>query len=283
MPSGHFLAERREELGESSRRLRLLEACCDVYDEQGLLPDGCDAPLHAVCPCREPCWGGRDAAKPDRPDLAGIAAPWIGERYFEQRIVVLGMNFDAWGGLSANWDVCGWHIEAMKAGHYGKDNRFFAYGAMSYVAAVHASLAGTLAVGWAPPEPTEAASLWEEVAFLQAVKCAPRTERSNPFTEMFENCPELLLRHELELLDPAVVLILGRGPQPRDAIRPALKVDWAKYPGEHPGHMERDRFELDGRVVDLFSLNHPSAPNRGYWQDCLDQLTESLRRSPLPG
>lgn len=270
-----FLRAREQDDRVTPPALALLQSCCALYEQSGLLPDGRDAPLNVVCPNGRSCWGSESPRSPDR---AGVSAPWIGTRYPDRRICVIGMNFDDWGGLPAHWEVTSWHVEAMRRGLPGKDGRFFAAGAMSYVAAIEASRDGELDSAWEPPTYEELAAYWAACVFLQTVKCSPCGNRSQPFEPMYSNCPSLLLRDELEILDPEVVVLLGRGSGPRDAVRPLLNVSW----GTHPRHLERDTFKLsDGRERTLFSCNHPSGQDRNDWRASLAQLIESLIEEPV--
>lgn len=271
-----FLAARAQEFGEGSDIVELLRRCCALYGARGLLPEGEDRPLFAVCPHSPACWEGQ--TQPMYP--AGVSAPWVGVRYCERRIAIIGTNFDRWGGLGAHWDICRSHISAQLAGKPGKDGRFFATGAMAYAAAVDACLDGDGDRVECGPEldPKVLARTWNSCAFLEAVKCSPPVARGRPTAPMMERCPPFLLREELEILEPRVVILLGRGPDPRDIVRPLLNVTW----GTHPGAIERDTFVLGGKLVTLFSCNHPSVANRDLWRRSYDQLRASLAERGLP-
>ncbi len=253
----------------------IVRTLCDLYEAKGLLPDGKDLPLQHVCPCREQCWGGREHAHPNHPDRAGISVPWVGAHYFDRRICVVGTNASDWGGIDSNWRICPSHKDALLAGRRGKDGSPFAEGAMRYAHAVERSLGGATDPDTRAASRPQLAETWESCAYLQAVKCSPSTPRSEPFPEMFRNCPSLLLKDELEILRPDAVIVLGRT-HLRDWVRPMLQVTW----GEHPGHLERDSFELGGSRVELFSCNHPSSAHGV--GDCLSQLVSSLREKPVP-
>lgn len=270
-----FLEGRRDHSGSNQAVVSLLERCCFLYERRGLLPGGKDEPLKRICAHGVDCW---DDNEPRCPERAGVSAPWIGDRYADRRICVIGMNFDDWGGLNGHWEATAWHIEAMRHGQPGKNGTLFAAGAMSYVAAVDAAMDGDLSVHWEPAPYVQLADMWQSCAFLQTVKCSPAGNRSNPYAAMFQNCPSFLLREELEILAPEVVLVLGRESGPRDAIRPLLQVGW----GTHPGHLERDSFQLSsGGRSTLFSCNHPATQNRGHWRLSLERLVESLLTEPL--
>jgi hypothetical protein len=160
--------------------------------------------------------GGRDTAVPDH---AGISVPWVGREYAAWRVCVVGLNFDNYGGLAGHWRVCASHIRALRDGGLGKNGRFFATGAMSYARAVEMSMCGSLGGSWDDPSPADLARSWERCAYLQAVKCAPHGNRSQPTRAMCSACPSFLLKEELEILAPSAVILLGRT-SVRDIVRP---------------------------------------------------------------
>ena len=129
-----------------------------------------------------------------------------------------------------------------------------------------------------PRDPRVVADTWDDVAFLEAVKCTPNRPRATPYAEMWPHCIDLLLIDELRLLEPAVVLLLGRS-ELRDSVRPVLRVRLGLTWGEHPGALERDTFVLYGRHVILFSVNHSG--RRPSWHRSYRQLVTSLRNSSI--
>lgn len=285
MPSGRrsgamnrseFSGALREKYGASQHAIQLVDRLCDLYQEVGVLPGGVDMPLNEICPRCAECWEPAEDRESPSPTEAGISAPFIGANYGDRRICVVGMNFNGAGGLEANWWICGLHIEAQRAGKRGVRGLPFAYGAMSYARLVERSLARLPLDDWERPMPTTLAPTWDACAFTQAIKCSPRRPRGSPFPAMFSNCPSLLFVQELAILRPRVVLILGRAKQPRDSVRSLLRPEWR----ESPGHIERDRFQLNGEDVELLSLNHPSSPS---WRLSLRQLEQSLSQRPMLG
>ena len=268
-----FEADRRADFADSPGHLALIRELCDLYEARGLLDDGRDRPLWALCPRRGPCWEGRGDARPRREERAGIAVPWLGRRYLERRICLVGINFHDWGGLDGHWLICPDHEQSLARGGRGHHGLPFGLGAAAYVRLVEEALDGTLRPGRPVPPPTEAADAWQSCAFLEAVKCAPDRPASEPFEEMWGECVGLLLREELRILAPRVVILLGRS-RLRDRVRPLLRVRW----GQCPGGLERDAFELDGATVELLSCNHPSYPA---WRTSFSRLVTSLVETPL--
>lgn len=279
-PRAKFEQDLRTEYGASPVAIRLVSRLCDLYEDRGILPDGRDEPLCRICPNHMPCWAqrGSDDEYPDV-DKAGISAPFIGADYDARRICIVAINLKGGGGLQDVWYTSGLHINAQRAGRKSFDNRPFAYAMVTYARLVEGSLDGEMPDDWRDPEPEALVSTWDSCAFVEAVKCAPKTHRGQPYTPMYAECPPFLLIEELKILAPRVVLLLGRGPL-RDAVRPLLDVEWDSYPAAlaHPGSIERDKFKLNDRPVELFSCNHPASLR---WRSSLEQLFESLTLAPL--
>lgn len=275
-----FFARLRGWYGASEQAISLVERTCDLYEREKVLRDGEDKPLYDVCPCRADCWDGRgrEAERPGR-DHAGVSAPFIGANYEQRRIAIIAVNGAS--SLDNMWWLCGKHIESQRTGGRGAGGRAFAYGAIAYARVVDAALDGRVLDDWDNPPREALVPTWDSCAVLEAVKCVPQRTRIAPYQEMVLNCPRLLLRHELAILRPRVVILLSRGAL-RDAVRPLLQVKRDHYPPEiaHPGHIERDRFELHGDTVELFCCNHPSGM-ANQWRASLAQLHDSLQCRPL--
>lgn len=256
---------------EDTLNVQLYGEFVALYERLGVLPYGEDVSLRCHCPNRRACWPAE--VDPKCPDRAGIAMPWLGDDYLENRIVVVGMNLHDWGGLDAHLRVCRDHIRQLRLGRTGKDSRAFATGAMTYVDAISRSMAGETLSADPRPGRSVLADHWHKVAFAEAIKCAPPTVASAPYPEMFKLCPPAFLLEELRILRPRVVLVLGRS-KVRDPVRELLQVEW----GVSPGSLERDAFKIDGVRSELISANHPSRPG---WRKSYDQLVESLNKEPV--
>ncbi len=273
-----FICE-MEGIGVRPAALGQLKECLKIYCDNGLLPGGEDKPLQCICRNADECWKGMRGPE-DHPEQAGISAPWIGCGYAESRVLIVATNFNDFGGLDANWTACRSHMNSLSAGKRGAGGRAFAAGAMRYLNLALASHEDCLPkTGWEDPPHADLAELMNRCAMVQAVKCAPGSARSDPSGAMRRNCPPFLLKEEIAILAPRVVLVLGRTTV-RDPIREMLLIEWES--GEHPGSMERDwfRMEPDGERIQMFSLNHPSGrPNNIAKSLC--EMHESLVKTPL--
>jgi len=268
---------------ETDPRGVLLRSLGAAYRDLGLLDaQGETVRLSACCPRQSVCWAAdRRERAPGDPSLDAVALPWIGADYADDRILVVGTNFNSWGGLGSHWDTCRSHIDAMRAGGPGKNGGLYSARAMSAVRAVRDGRAGHLVEGWQPPPNADLADEWQSVAYLQGVKCAPTTVRSKPFDDMYVECPSLTLMTELRILRPSVVIVFGRS-RLRNGIRPVLEREADMTYGSSPGSMERDTFRLGPDRCELICLNHPSAQNSNDWRKSLSELIDDLSHLPPP-
>lgn len=235
----------RERVIRSGRALRLDQACRNAAFCWDPLPDG------ARPPCQE----------------AGVSVPFVGRDFESHRICTIGINHHNFGGLGANWWVCRGHIYSRLS---NGSRSHFAYGSGSYLSAIRAALTGATPSP-VPPQPEECVAGWHASAFVEAVKCSPVPDVSRPSDAMWRNCPPLYLKAELALLQPAVVLVLGR----TAAVERVGSVLGAQQIEEAPS-FERLRGSIAGRPVDVFCCNHPSRPA---WRDSYAPLVASLLRA----
>ena len=113
----------------------------------------------------------------------------------------------------------------------------------------------------------------DRCAFLEAVKCSPRSGVSEPTEAMRRNCPARYLADELNLLGPGVLVIIGRWVG--DTIAAPMGIDREE---ELPG-LWRGKAALAGRAIDVVCLNHPG---HGNWKPAVASLRQTLERRP-PG
>lgn len=265
--------------GAGASQLRMLNELASRYRDLGLVDRDTGIPrvLSRECARCGTCWRSGTSERPAT-EYDAVALPWIGEHYDTERILVVGMNFDKYGGLLGHWEICGGHVGEMREGRRGHNGHPYAARSMSAVRAVRDSRTGDLAPGWEPPPNRDLAEEWSAVAYLQAIKCAPWRARSTPCAAMFRECPELLLMEELKILRPRFILLMGRS-KLRDPVRTLLLSRADLVYGCSAGSMERDRLTLFGEYAEIVCLNHPSSWQHN-WDASLEQLVASLADWP---
>jgi len=255
---------REEQIPDGEQALTLLRLL-DVYERAGLLRRGRPVALCRICRHARTCWAGATPGALRQPqerfgeddEDGSICLPWVGPSYRPGGLVVLGINPNVYGGDYTDllidhgivWDH--W-IAGFREGRRAEGGSRFGFGAMR-------TAAGLLDVLDRQPvrdrEPDELVEATKRIARIHAIKCVPRRSRSRPFPSMWSRCPALVLRAELEILEPRILLVLGE--QPGAAV--------ADLPGFRAAHVPelpalRGELELDtGAVADVYSLPHPAA------------------------
>lgn len=205
-----------------------------LYKEKGLVTDfGKALPLCDHCSLSGECYKGNEQRKPTlvNPDWSQIELPWIGKNYYKNKIVILGINPNEDGGLNELYSL----IDSAKSELlFGKTKVNFNYtyedgkkykGTYLWhrIAAYSKIANGALRidkeevfkfVDLVSDEsmlPQNVADQYDNIAFLNHIKCSPLGERSKPTNKMWENCGNHILLEELKILRPNWLIVLGTG------------------------------------------------------------------------
>lgn len=79
-----------------------------MYYEFGFINDNCDpVSLYKGCKCADECWSGIEDRKPkdNEEQWSYLSFPWIGEKYYKNKIMVLGINTNEGGGFDFNKEI----------------------------------------------------------------------------------------------------------------------------------------------------------------------------------
>lgn len=253
-----------------TEQVALIGQCVELIDRQ--IPDR--PPLWNACPHADTCWQTERAAKP-KPMSARI--PYVGPDYSDHRIAVVAINSRDSGHAGDEITATANVLDTLRAGQreYGSRS-FFHYRVASAVhAVVNAHDGGPLEE---KPEPQATARSLLTSARLQAVQCSPEsTSRRTPTPAMVRNCPEFLLRGQLELLTPRILLLFGAAAH-RAIETPPLKVDWSTTWQDSGGCFSRGQTRFMGQTMNILAFHHPSAAGwTRSWRTCL----ADLRSQPL--
>lgn len=241
----------------------LLERCAHVLEREGLL--GPEA-LQSCCPSAAACWQGRPT---DRPVLARL--PWVGPRYEDTRVVVVGLNAQTHGGL---WDEAHCVIRAGQQLRLGRQRFFGADGRTTswfhYRSAVVAALLTDLVAARDPVVPSPAASTeaLQCTARIQAVQCVPGTNaRRTPTRTMLRSCPDRVLWPMIDCLGPRVIAVLGTEP------RQALERHFGTRLEPLSGLLHTGEISLATGTARVVALRHPSS---GYGMQSIYALQAAI-------
>lgn len=254
-------------LGEyDSRHRSLVERLTDQLETLvGLQED-----LWDCCPCGARCWGVR-VVRPPSPHHARV--PYVGPRYLERRILIVGMNSRDDGEYDVAFRGMADMLESFRGGRRSWGGLF-----QYRVARLVYMLAASQDARSVDDEPSldDLANVLLASARVQAVQCAPGPleSRRSPNREMWKNCPPFVVSEQIRLLEPTVVALLGTKTIRVIQRLKDLKVQWAGLWRENHNCFARGRLHPSGRGGDIFALFHPSYV--GGWNRSLAALTRSL-------
>ena len=252
-------------------QLSLIAGCVDVIDQQIPL----SPPLWKACPRAAECWR-RDPGPPPPPHFSA-RIPYVGPGYPETGIAVVAINSRDSGRAGDEVHTAAQVVANLRLGRreYGRHS-FFHYRVAATVDATLRSLAGETVE--APADPVTAAAAVAASARLQAVQCSPQSSsRQGPTGAMTRNCPEFLLRGQLEVLAPRVLMLFG-GPAHRAIERPKLDVDWEVKWADSRRCFSRGRAHFRGADMIVLAFHHPSHTG---WRRSWDAYLTSLRTQQL--
>jgi hypothetical protein len=202
----------------------------------------------------------------EREEDGSIFWPWVGENYRPGGVCLVGitpnMDDNAWWSIGLEYGITGHVIDAFDAGLERVPE--FPRSPFHYRATVTAAAILEWLAGRQPPlgrpHPKALPPVLENIARLQVVKCIPRSARGKTTDAMSERCPGRFLVHELEVLQPAVVVALGR--QPREALERLGDIELTV----HESAFRYGNLPVAGRTASCFALPHPSARPPVEWE-----------------
>lgn len=242
---------------------RLLDT---MEDRFGWIQNGSAQPLACACEAYDACWAGIPASRRPHGRKANASVPWVGAAFDRDRIAVVGINANQYGGLGANWWITRGHLRDLAPGK----KPAFPFRVAQYLSAIRASSAGTTPAR--VDEPRALASEFESCAFFQSIQCSPIGARGNATHEMATQCPPRHLVPQLEDLAPSLVVTIGK----TNRERIWALVDAREEPAT-PG-VWRGTGRLVDREIELIGLYHPSF---GHRKRSLEPLIAELRARPL--
>lgn len=245
--------------GEWDREDVARSECETVYLRLGLLDaQGDSLPLHMSCLNAKACWQGIESRYPADLARSGISRPWIGSKYEALRLVVIGINQNQWGGLTA--------LEELVRGARGQFDipRRHASGSslwhrVACYSAAFCEAAGVLNLSWGSdgfPALADVGQAFEFIAYTNQIKCSPAGDRGKPSKAMWNQCGRHVLKDELNALKPQTLLVLGKGDNTnclnQSVLNNSLRL-------ESRGRVQEGVAVVAGHDLAVYVVPHPTA------------------------
>lgn len=172
--------------------------------------------LHKDCPFSSDCWKKAKGRMPDSNDeFWTVTRPWIGENYSELKLLIFGENFNEYGSYY------GAIKNITEAKKQLKNERKITFKSPTYKGSIfyHRIALYAHAIGQIEnifelqsehPTPKQIAQSLDYIAFTNQVKCPPIGNNSKPTKKMWNNCGNFILKKEIKLIKPKIILVVGK-------------------------------------------------------------------------
>jgi len=267
--------------------MALISDFTDLYRELGLYSENHhELPLHRVCSHAQSCWDHAKGRKPpEDKGWSSISRPWVGPKYNELRLVVIGENFNEYGGLDALVELSEEAKDLIAEGwrRIRFSNSFDEYpGSLLWhrigcYAAAFGEACGAAQPQWDQdgyPKATDASLAYDLIAFVEHVKCSPVGDKSHPTGAMWEHCGSHILKRELQLLAPDHVLILGTSNNAWGMREKVYDSGWKKE--VRFGSVTKAIGTIGGKSVTAWVVPHPTSRGDSAGEN-IKTLREALR------
>lgn len=228
--------------------------------------------LQENCKFCSECWRGISSRKwidknlanySEREKPINIYTPWIGDKYGEHRILVVGINMNGYGGYDAMELLVEYAKKELALGKRkifkSKDypGTFYYHRLPSYVTILleHFGVFSEERINSFPIKENLIKS-FDYIAITNSIKCSPRGEKGKPTSEMWNNCLSFILREEVKILKPKTILVFGKSDNynfiRRDIIDEVIiedEIDSIKF---GKGIIESNEFEY-------YAIPHPTS------------------------
>lgn len=266
----------------------------EKYREAGIMKYHRPLPLHVRCPKRRLCWGPGRVINERVPEYPCVIFPHIGQ-YYDGGLLAVGISNRANEDLIEEEEIKSeseWIHRRAEDIRYQGSTSIAVYQCLAVYASILLARTGLFrqnVKNISDKRSLLADAIENQIAWTQAVKCNPDTETNKPYRSMWETCPVYILQHEISVLRPRYMLVLG------------LKTfDYVKrlligmgYESEPVGRStKRPRIERwlatpkKGSQIGVIGVPHPShsryEPKDGYGRNEIEIIRQRLKYLKLP-
>jgi hypothetical protein len=235
-----------------------------IYSGLGLLDcNGKGLTLHSDCPNCAYCWKDIADRKPENDGFWTVTQPWIGERFSELGLLVIGVNMNEFGGYDGATELI---KKAKDEIAKGKKKMFvsdtysgtFLFHRMGSYATALAERENIFTPTWIDdfPAASNIASAFDYLSYTNQIKCSPRMKKSKPTYQIWERCGNFILKLEIELLKPKRLLVLGVSDNflylNRKVLDTEITLNWKGEIGFGSGC-------VNNKAIEIFVVPHPAS------------------------
>lgn len=240
----------------TDKKFKELYHSLGIFDEKGE-----ELPLYQHCKHSNDCW--LKALGRKQKDHNSIYRPWIGKDYNKARLLVIGLNLNNYGGYDASRElfeqakreISEGKIKLFKNERYVGSIVFHRFG--SYVTSI-LEKKGLLKPTWKDsfPLPKDIIDAYDHIAYTNHIKCSPKGDNGKPSTGMWEKCGGHILKQEIKLLTPDIILLLGTSDNysyfKKNVLDKDVDIEWKMNIGV-------GEVMINEKPIKIFIIPHPTS------------------------
>lgn len=265
------------------QKMNLPSLILERYEEKGLVHKDLKAlPLCDYCDYSKECYSGNESRKPNlvNSEWSLIELPWIGQHYSKKKIAFLGINPNEDGGLNQLEVLVNAAKAELEAGKtkvnfgytYPDGKKYSGTFLWHRIAAYSKIIQGAMEIAkddifkeieFFRDEnfaPEKVACEFDNISFLNHIKCSPLGNRSKPTNKMWENCGKSILLDELKILRPEWLIVLGDGDNAWAFEKNVLESNVHVKEGMFEGSYRCFTTTEFGLLTKVIVVPHPAAP-----------------------
>jgi hypothetical protein len=193
-----------------------------------------------------------------------ISRPWVGRYYKIARLFAVGENMNEDDGYE---EIQCLALVAREGILRGEKKNFISRGYGGAVLYVRLTAYATAVLEhsrcmqpvWEEdgfPCKEDMANAFDYLAYTNQVKCSPAGDNSKPTDQMWKNCGRHALVHEIEILQPRTVLILGSDSNASSFKENVLDTRYCNWAVSSP--FERGEATIGGLKFEVYVVPHPN-------------------------
>ncbi len=238
---------------------KLKDELTNFYKENKLL----GVNLRENCKLKKGCW---KRLKEKRNSNYHLYPPYIGKKYDQEKIMVVGINMNDFGNTQNRNDAVGYLAEkALEEIRNGKKKTFIntekgyrgslLWHRLLSFSAILLQTKGVLSSNQNAKYPTKEnlSEAYDYISVTNSIKCSPNKQNSEPSKGMWRNCPDFILKKEISILKPKFLLVLG------DENYSFVKKVFSLNNISREGEVRLSKFNNDGETVIVIAIAHPAS------------------------
>ena len=234
-----------------------------LYISKNILIDSNDVLLHENCIKKDICWNEKSIEKRGG-NWNRISYPYIGNEY-NGDLMCIGLNLNGFGGKNAQIELINGNKEnnigvknylkkGIKKINFGNKKEDYAGTLFWYKIAVYSNIILNNCI--CPNDYAKLSGIYNKLVFLEAIKCSPYGNKSKPEMNMYSCCLNEILIHEIDILEPKKILLLG------NSVSEYLKINkWVVGEIKYSKNRKIELFKvtIDEKIIDVIKIIHPTA------------------------